>query len=204
MSCTSIPNAHFIFYCTKSKQKCTNVLVSIQTCGCVGQTRIQLLYDEPEHVLFVVEGNRHECMTSHQLSVHLYWEDWEKQTQQQNELYQQSVSSPPSGRSIIDIVKAQNRPTWLRKDIDFKKTRSGIDLSPRCQTFVRVKVFGNPSEVDPERTGRVEPSAACADVTRCRNTNVWRSIVHVSGPCVLFVCFSYCCKLLMYSTPYLF
>lgn len=120
-----------------------------RAAACIGQTRTGTR-----------ARNRHECMTSHQLSVHLYWEDWEKQTKNQNELYRQSVSSPASVRSIIDIVTAQNRPTWLRKEIDFKKTRSIIDSSPRVKisadfwTKKKEKQldFGSRNEVDPERT----------------------------------------------------
>lgn len=38
MSCTSVLNAHFIFYCTKSKQKkCTKVLVSIRNAAAYGR-----------------------------------------------------------------------------------------------------------------------------------------------------------------------
>lgn len=37
MWCTSLPDAHFIFYCTK--QKCTNVLVSIENAAARGRVR---------------------------------------------------------------------------------------------------------------------------------------------------------------------
>lgn len=77
MSCTSVPNAHLIFYCTK--QKCTNVLVSMKSAVASGRmyrTNKTMTSTEPCHSPSGLQRS-----PSPHISISLT----------QNELYQKSV-----------------------------------------------------------------------------------------------------------------
>lgn len=77
MSCTSVPNAHLIFYCTK--QKCTNVLVYMKSAvvsGRMYRTNKTTTSTEPCHSASGLQRS-----PSPRFSISLT----------QNELYQKSV-----------------------------------------------------------------------------------------------------------------
>lgn len=76
MSCTSVLNAHLIFYCTK--QKCTNVLVSMKSAALSGRIyRTNKTMTSPNHVILPVDCRGPPLLT---FPFH-----------SQNELYQKSV-----------------------------------------------------------------------------------------------------------------
>lgn len=109
MSCTSVPNAHLIFYCTK--QKCTNVLVSMKSAVASGRmyrTNKTMTSTEPCHSPSGLQRS-----PSPRFSI----------SRTQNELYQKSVPFTVTSADVCVSLHLHSPP----KDHHFSS-----DITKHC------------------------------------------------------------------------
>lgn len=126
MSCTSVPNAHLIFYCTK--QKCTNVLVSMKSAvlsGRMYRTNKTTTSTEPCHSPIGLQRS-----PSPRFSISLT----------QNELYQKSVPCTVSPADVCLSPHPHSPPKDHRFRSDTQRcAHHNQDLNYFCVTIMLLR-----------------------------------------------------------------